>query len=1144
VGNWIGGVPGQNDVAFFGLLPGGERATVNTGNHSLRALWFQAGIFYTFQGTGTLTLSNNASPHLLVVTNDLNAPQQSETDIQSHLRIQQAQNPGLIENYSEGGLRIGGRFEIQDHRIRFGGTGATHLAGQITGSGGGNANGNIFVGGSAANGTQPHLVLSGSNTTWGGWLHALDRGFVIVKSDQAIGRQSEKHAKAGGTFGFRSHLESPLTYKRNDQNNYIEAWGMGITRRAEVGGIGAIYNDGGMNSLDMRITINFDPIEGDEVGFGARGDREGGLTLSNYVGGSGLFVKLGPGLVVLSNTGNQRNAWTKATELRGGVLRLGSAQALPTASNLVLAGGILELGSGNFSRSLGVGNDQLRWAGDGGFSAFGGARSVTLGNGTLTWGSTANFIGNGSALLLSSRYANNVITLTNAISFGAGFAGQQREVRVARGENNAYGVLSGTLSGGQFGGLLKTGDGLLHITGANTYRGATVIRSGALRGNVPTNSNIQLAGGVLGIDSTFTRTIGTGNGQIQWTGSGGFAAYGSGEVLVQIGENQTITWGLTTNFIQSGQELRFGHHTANGTVVWDTYLGLSDFNSMETIRVERGQQAAADVEFRKSIVASDFGLRFVGNGRIDLTFSTNFLSATAVYGTELRLHGSGRLTNQGGVFDIRHGGTLRLANTAGGSSNNRINGGTITLAAGTLRLSSGNVDVSEQIGDLILEAGANTVGLSRGSASAELRIAELKRDSDSRATLNIEGNLADSLLRFRLNTSASNHAVNDSTGDPIIPWATNGDTWLIAHSDDADNGPHFLKGLANVNYYTAAQTGWAAAHNVRTNALVNLSNNRSINSLVLGGNLNLGNRTLTLNSGGLLVTGDHTLSGGTGGTITTGTPSGETTRRPLYIHNSGTLTFTDSARLTGGMDVVKTRTGSLIFNNSGTNVTQHTIGNLYIHQGTVELRGNGTLQVRRIYIGDGAGTDKLILPGNRWNPITSSSGLPSITLRGTPYDPRGPEYGGDQAILQLGGNTKQRLANLHIESRGTIDWRGGEVGKANILWIETLSFSSTNDRLFIRNWYEYEDLFLVKKVHNGRAFDDTKLNQIVFEGYQDYFPTLKDYDNDYWQITPWGAPEPSTYGAILGAVGLGLVVWRRRRTIKQGDLNRTVPKAR
>jgi len=311
--------------------------------------------------------------------------------------------------------------------------------------------------------------------------------------------------------------------------------------------------------------------------------------------------------------------------------------------------------------------------------------------------------------------------------------------------------------------------------------------------------------------------------------------------------------------------------------------------------------------------------------------------------------------------------------------------------------------------------------------------------------------------------------------------------------------------------------------------LSSFSGNQTINSLNLQGNLSMGGN-LTLSSGGLLGTGAPRTISGSGSIMTGGI-------LPLYIHTQNNLTFSDTARINVGSstDVVKTLGGSLIFNNSATTI--HQTRDLYIYQGTVELRQGG-LQVRRIIIGDGAGTDKLILPGGVWHPIRGHDvELPSITLRGTPYDPRGPEYSGDQAILQLGGNgpygagTKQRLAELRIEGRGTIDWRGGEVGKANILWIDSLSFSSTSDILFIRNWYEYEDLFLVKKIHNGVKFNDLRLNQIVFEGYQDYFTTWKDYDADYWQIYPFGnrpAPEPSTYGAILGTIGIGLWTWRRR----------------
>jgi len=91
---------------------------------------------------------------------------------------------------------------------------------------------------------------------------------------------------------------------------------------------------------------------------------------------------------------------------------------------------------------------------------------------------------------------------------------------------------------------------------------------------------------------------------------------------------------------------------------------------------------------------------------------------------------------------------------------------------------------------------------------------------------------------------------------------------------------------------------------------------------------------------------------------------------------------------------------------------------------------------------------------------------------------------------------------------------------------------STGGVLFIRNWYEYEDLFLVRRVLNDKEFDKNLLPPIVFEGYQDYQTTLKAYDNVYWQIYPFGirsVPEPSTYGAILGAVGLGLWTWKKRK---------------
>jgi len=1021
---------------LFGAVSA-EQVTVNTGSdiRYAKSLWFDAGTFYTLTGTRYLELqstTHDGKSNIIAVHST--GSRQSEHNIEVDLRLK---SDGYIRNYSEGGLRLGGLIGSGDRKLYIEGTGAIHFAGRF-GSDSGNTDPNanfntqIEVKGDASAGTQPHFILSGYNPKWSGNFRVEDRGFAIVKRDQALGFGSEKHARNGGTMAFRSHLETPLTHgvAQGDANNYLQVWGEGIVRREGTQKIGSLYNDGGMNTFDWRITLHKENDNIIYAGVGSRGDREGGLTLTNSINGTGIFLKLGPGLVVLANKNHADNNWEFGTHLRAGVLRL-SEQTSKNLSKVNLVfdggvhGGILELGHSDFARDLGTVNNQMRWTGDGGFSAHGGNRSVTIhGGAALTWDSTAHFLGDGHALLLSSRYADSIITLTNAINLN----GAQREVRVERGDFHkttklaAHGVLSGELSG--TGGLLKTGRGLLHLTyqGDNEYTGATRIADGALRGKLGKNSNIILSGGVLGLDSKhpavtvasnswldgiitldleYKPTLGTSGSaqEIRWEGHGGFAAYEGKNILVTLFGNpdpwpHTI-WGQTAHFLGANDELRFGHYTADGLILWNNKIRLDTVEQpggVRTIRVERSEankaNDRADVRFTKTLTSTkDVELNIVGDGRIEFSDDNSELLAKhiRIYGAELIMHGDGNIATishhpNPAQYDLRYGGTLTLDSNRKSAMDDRVhNESPITLAAGNLNLISrggwtGGGQAHEKIGNLIVELGANSVGITGFEyGKAILHIEGLVRADSSRGTLDIT--FGDN-SRFQVpdaDTSVSGHTVGG-----IIPWATSGGSGWVTNGSEWSQ--RYIVELASSSY-----TGWSGSSNVKTSSTVSLGSARTINSLVLGGNLGLGGHSLTLDSGGLLVTGgNRTISGS--GSITTGGI------RPLYVHTSGNLTFSDTARLTGGMDVVKTLGGTLRFNNSASNTT-HTIGDLYIHQGTVEVGRNSRLSVRdRVTIGDGAGTDRLILPGGVWYPIVKEGGgLPSITLRGTPYDPRGPE---------------------------------------------------------------------------------------------------------------------------------------------------------
>ena len=141
-------------------------------------------------------------------------------------------------------------------------------------------------------------------------------------------------------------------------------------------------------------------------------------------------------------------------------------------------------------------------------------------------------------------------------------------------------VLTGTAPQMDFGGDVILNQGVLRAR----IDGATA--------NLGDNNVLALRGGVLEADagngtSTFSRSLGTGLGQVNFVGgtnfgdrgSGGFSVV-NGTLNVNIGGGQTLVWngnsGGNQFFLRSGSTLRLGSPQSNGVVVLQNNLALDD----------------------------------------------------------------------------------------------------------------------------------------------------------------------------------------------------------------------------------------------------------------------------------------------------------------------------------------------------------------------------------------------------------------------------------------------------------------------------------------------------------------------------------------------------------------------------------------
>ena len=184
------------------------------------------------------------------------------------------------------------------------------------------------------------------------------------------------------------------------------------------------------------------------------------------------LTKSGSGTVRLDGS----SAYTGTTTVSGGVLQLNNAAALPAGGILNLTGGVLGLGTGDFTRALGAAGGEVSIGGNGGFAAYGTDRIVNIGGSgaVVNWNGTAPSI-SGNTLVLGSSTATHTVTFENPLAVSGG-----RFLQTNDGAAAVDGIFAGNITGTGF--VSKTGAGTLQLNGTgNSWTVGTFIDSGTLR---------------------------------------------------------------------------------------------------------------------------------------------------------------------------------------------------------------------------------------------------------------------------------------------------------------------------------------------------------------------------------------------------------------------------------------------------------------------------------------------------------------------------------------------------------------------------------------------------------------------------------------------------------------------------------------
>ncbi|EAP0223460.1 AIDA autotransporter-like protein ShdA, partial [Salmonella enterica] len=683
------------------------------------------------------------------------------------------------------------------------------------------------------------LILNAENTYTGGT--TISGGTLVATNVDALGSgdvtdDATLELNTGGTF-----------------DNAISGSGQVVKS-----GDGALtlsgansYSGGTLISDGTLVASNVEALGTGDVTDDAVLELNTGGDFDNAISGSGQVVKSGDETLTLSGS----NTYTGGTLISGGTLVASNVEAL--GSGDVTNDAVLELNTGGTFDNVISGSGQVVKSGD---------DALTLsGANTYTGGTTIN---------------DGTLVATSVDALGTGDVTDNATL-----ELNTGGTFDNAISGS--GQVVKSGDKMLTLSGANSYSGGTLISDGTLvasnveslgTGDVTNNATLELNTG-----GDFTNNI-SGSGQVVKSGD---------ETLTLSGSN-TYTGGTTIN---------------DGTLVATSVeaLGSGDVTNDAVLALNTGGDFANNIGGTGSVVKS-------GDETLTLSGSNTYTGGTLIssgtlVANDVNALGTGDVTdnatlmlNTGGDFINNIGGTGRVEKSGDDtltlSGSNSYTGGTL-ISSGTLVATNvdalGSGDVTDNA-TLELNTGGTFDNAISGSG-------QVVKSGDETLTLSGANSYTGGTLisgGTLVATSVEALGSGDVTDNAVLELNTGGtfDNAISGSGQVVKSGDKTLT-LSGANSYTGGTTisgGTLVASNVEALGSGDIDNYASLQ-------LNASGQFVTAN----LTTHDNAITAiGAGSALRANTLTQEA-NGTLAVHltdnNSGAIVTADRANLGGTLDI-------------------------------------------------------------------------------------------------------------------------------------------------------------------------------------------------------------------------------------------------